>query len=249
MKFKEFIQPPDYKTFRKALAAVCEDRHLELKTIGAVGPRDLYAVTVNPKASRTVCFVAGVHGDEVAGPLAVLEFLGKAKIPNNLRVLALPLVNPIGFDEKTRNAGNVNINRQFGGKKPTHEAGLIYDFLSAEKIDFLHSLHEDDGADGFYLYYQDKAIKSHCEKILQVVSSSMPLESRKVIYEDPVEQKGLIFVEKTKAARHAESLECWMFRRGANYICTETPTNVAMEKRVDCHVAVMKYVIKWPLTQ
>jgi hypothetical protein len=71
----------------------------------------------------------------------------------------------------------------------------------------------------------------------------MPVESRKVIYDDPVEESGLIFVEKKKAARHAKSLEGWMFRRGVPYITVETPTKLALEKRVNCHVDVMKHVL------
>ena len=243
MKFEEFIRPCKSGPYYKRLADICDSHQYEFKDIGF----NLRAVIVNPKAKETLVIVAGIHGDEIAGPLALLEFFDRDKVLDEMRIVSIPLANVTGFNKKTREGrSRRNINRLFGDTQPSHEAGAICNFLSDIKADFFLSLHEDDTADGFSLYYQDESLKPMCLEILAIAKQHMPLDSRKNIHGDEVERRGLIFVTEKRAKKappHKNSLEGWMFRRGVKYICTETSAKLPLQKRVACQYDIVKWFV------
>ena len=59
-----------------------------VKTIGKAGKYNLYQAILNPKASKTTCFIGAVHGNEVFGPYAILKFLEESKISKNRIILS-----------------------------------------------------------------------------------------------------------------------------------------------------------------
>jgi hypothetical protein len=249
MRFRNFNTKSEkaYNDFNDKLVSVCGRRDFTLFTIGRIDSLDVYGVVINPKASKTICYTAGIHGNEIAGPFAVLNFLDEVIVPRNTKVLAIPLLNPHGFVQGTRLAGRVNLNRQFNkSDPPKREAGFLQKVMEQHSVQFLHSIHEDCGADGFYLYYQSQKIKQKCKKILEVAKEHIKIDTRSVIYGDKVESPGLIFVDEksAKIAKNAKSFEGWMFERGTDYICTEGPMNISAKKRVRCIATVMRFVIE-----
>jgi hypothetical protein len=92
-------------------------------------------------ASKTLLVLAGVHGDERAGILAVPQIL-EAWSSERVRLVVITPVNPVGAAMSKRvNASGHDINRDFI-RFATAEARLVRDVFERERPDFVISLHE-----------------------------------------------------------------------------------------------------------
>src|SRR5437016_4571941 len=71
-------------------------------------------VRQTPNATKRVYISAGIHGDEPAGPLAVLQLLQENRWPTHVDVWLCPCLNPTGFPLNSReNAHGLDLNRQY----------------------------------------------------------------------------------------------------------------------------------------
>lgn len=105
------------------------------------------------RAGRRLLILAGVHGNEHAGPLAIPAMLEHyAEHPEaveGVEIRALTPVNPVGAAERSRyNAHGFDINRDFI-RFETPEARLVRDTIERARPDFVLSLHEGPQADAF----------------------------------------------------------------------------------------------------
>lgn len=92
-------------------------------------------------AKKTVLVLAGVHGNEHAGLLAVPRMLEQWK-DEGVRLVVVTPVNPVGAAELSRyNAEGYDINRDFV-RFYTPEARLVREMYERERPDFVVSLHE-----------------------------------------------------------------------------------------------------------
>src|SRR5690242_11677898 len=67
---------------------------------------------------RRIYISAGIHGDEPAGPLAALKLLQENRWPDNVEIILLPCLNPIGFTLNRReNAEGIDLNRDYRNSK------------------------------------------------------------------------------------------------------------------------------------
>ncbi len=106
----------------------------------------------------TLYLSSGTHGDEPAGPLALLELLRSRYFSDRFNWLLFPVINPGGLLRKTReNPDGLDVNRDYRhGLTP--EARQHLAFLAREKFagrgDYALCLclHEDWESSGFYLY-------------------------------------------------------------------------------------------------
>ena len=246
MHFRSYIEHVEnkYAYFVEKLAAACKYSNAQLTTIGQASEYDIYSVCINPKADKCICFIGVVHGNETAGSHAILKYLEESKTPKNVRVLMYPVVNPIGFEHSTRTAtSRLNINRQFHKNELDYESKLLRNSLLREKIDFLHTFHEEQYA-GFYLYYGNKKNKTMCREIVKIAKEFFPIDKRKLIYGDKSES-GLVFVDMDdKKPQNKNSLEAWIAKQGINYICTEMPMDGEAEKKATCGKEIMEYIIR-----
>lgn len=105
-------------------------------------------------------FISGIHGDErdIIAPLHRILAEKTATDPrlfgSHLRVME---AHPKALQQGTRKAGDIDLNRQFGGKNyPDYpQAKLLADCLLEHKsVDTIFSFHEDLEEDRFYFYYQ-----------------------------------------------------------------------------------------------
>lgn len=96
---------------------------------------------------------AGIHGDEPAGPLAIMELLKSGGLGGERRWVLCPAVNPTGLALGTReSACGRDLNRDYlvrhSAEVRAHAA-----WLEARPVPELFlSLHEDWEASGFYFY-------------------------------------------------------------------------------------------------
>lgn len=115
--------------------------------------RTLLGAECGASNQRTITIAAGVHGDEPAGAFALLELAAAGELDADYAYRLWPCVNPSGFAGGTReNAEGIDVNRSFGKGGQTPEARAILTANRDRNFMLSIDLHEDDDADGFYVY-------------------------------------------------------------------------------------------------
>jgi protein MpaA len=96
---------------------------------------------------------AGIHGDEPAGPLALLDLMVGNFFTPDIDWTICPALNPTGLAAGTRdNAEGIDLNRDYL-KTRTLEVAAHHRWLALQpQPDLFLSLHEDWETRGFYLY-------------------------------------------------------------------------------------------------
>jgi hypothetical protein len=122
-----------------------EGPRFEVATLGSVTyrsrPHPILSVRSRAAAPRTLLVLAGVHGDERAGLLAVPAIL-EAWRAEDVRLVAITPVNPVGAARNARSNGDGrDINRDFV-RFDTAEARAVRGAFDRERPDFVVSLHE-----------------------------------------------------------------------------------------------------------
>lgn len=104
----------------------------------------ILSVASRGEADKTLLVLAGVHGNEHAGLLAVPEILSTFAEAGarGVRLVVVTPVNPVGAAELSRfNAEGYDINRDFA-RFTTPEARAVRDVFTRVRPDFVISLHE-----------------------------------------------------------------------------------------------------------
>jgi predicted deacylase len=121
--------------------------------------RLLNGATIAHVGSSGPCLaiIAGVHGDERSGPLALLEwvsFHNAPLIPPDRQVWLLPLLNDEGWDANRREWHGLDLNRSFLSQEtPPELVRPIMDEWRAQLPDMFLDLHEDSDNPGHpYLF-------------------------------------------------------------------------------------------------
>ncbi len=110
----------------------------------------ILSVRSRAAAPKTLLVLAGVHGDELAGLLAVPPIL-EAWRSERVRLVVITPVNPVGAAERSRfNASGHDINRDFM-RFATPEARVVRDVFERARPDFVISLHEGP-QDGTFMF-------------------------------------------------------------------------------------------------
>jgi hypothetical protein len=235
-----------YHDYLCHLKTCCVERGIELEEIGSVRRRPICKLVVNPRGrKRCLCFVAGLHGDEPAGPLGILDFLREANFSRfrGSRLIFIPVVNPTGFDQhRRRNWANLDLNRHFGDKALKGEPRIVWKALANEEIDGVFTLHEDPTIHRFYLYYCNPLRRDLCLALCRTASRWLPVYRGRILHGDPAEN-GLVYVPNTG---RGETIEDRMCRHGIEYITIETPASRSLPDRVKVQKQCIKLLIrKW----
>ncbi len=225
-----------YKEYVTELKKICVAKNIELKK-QKFGSYNFYHLVIG--SGPVMCIGAGIHGDELAGPLAVLKWL-KEYDSLSVRVLVLPILNPFGFDKNIRyNSRQQDINRKFCDPLVA-EAKSIYELIKSYNVSFFCSLHEWKGTDGFYMYASDKNEKYY--EIPKLTGFKL-FEHQKVNGE--VVDQGVIWhpIEGYHNIHNRCTLENKMYMDDVDYICTETPSYAKLEDRVLAQSNIINYLL------
>ncbi len=123
----------------------------EVACVGA--PRTLICAERGDHTLPSIAIAAGVHGDEPAGPWALLELVESGGLDPAFSYRLWPCTNPTGFDARTReSADGLDLNRTFGRGGQSPEAKAILTANRDRKFELSIDLHEDADATGFYCY-------------------------------------------------------------------------------------------------
>lgn len=146
---------PPYATLIAEWRALRVMRDVALREVACVGASRTLLVgeIVGPPGAPVVALSAGVHGDEPAGPWALLSIVRDGLLDGAFSYRIWPCTNPTGYALGTRaNAEGHDINRSFhrGGTTPESRAMIVSnrDRHFALSLD----LHEDFESAGYYAY-------------------------------------------------------------------------------------------------
>jgi hypothetical protein len=142
-----------YAEFEQRAKAL-RSREARVREIACVGaPRTLLCVELGQAEQPAIMISAGVHGDEPAGPAALLAMLEDDALDTRFAYRIYPCTNPTGMDAGTRaSIDGVDVNRTFGrgGGSPEAKAAIMSN--RDRKFELAIDLHEDCDAVGFYCY-------------------------------------------------------------------------------------------------
>jgi protein MpaA len=187
---------------------------------------------------------AGIHGDEAAGPLALLELMRDGFFSPDIQWSICPALNPTGLAAASReNADGVDLNRDYWARN-TREVAAHTAWLSSIPMPGLFiSLHEDWETEGFYMYEINLGNDhpERAERIFDAVKPWFPLQSGPDIDGHTPRRDGWIF-----HAAEADLPKSWpeaifMSKHGCPLSFTfETPSSAALASRVAAHSAAVR---------
>jgi hypothetical protein len=130
---------------------------------------------------------AGVHGDEIEGVHALLQFAALLErgpeLAKGYCLFLYPVCNPTGFEDRTRDSrAGRDLNREFWRGSSEPEVRLLQSELVAHSFDGIISLHTDDTSHGFYGYAHGATLtRSLIEPALQAAEQFLPRNDNQTI--------------------------------------------------------------------
>jgi predicted deacylase len=168
----------DIQAVLREIESVAVSRGWALEGMRDEAPRLIALKRLRPQAARRLYLSTGLHGDEPAGPLAVLELLRQDAWPADASLWLCPCLNPTGFPLNRReNVQGVDLNRDYLDSK-TAEIQAHTGWLKQQPpFDLGIGLHEDWESHGFYLYETSHGTQpSRAEKAITAVSAVCPID-------------------------------------------------------------------------
>lgn len=197
--------------------------------------------------SRTpkVYFSAGIHGDEISGPLALLEMLRREDFFAGFDVTLFPILNPDGLARRIReNIRGIDLNRDYRDPQSTEIQGHVEVLKTLPRFDAAMMLHEDFEGIGAYLYELNDALPPGLGgKIIAAMGQHVPIDMRPEIEEVPA--KGGVLSRKDLVLKHGriedrpewpEAIYLSVNHTQVSYT-TETPMPFPLEQRVQAQIA------------
>ena len=197
-----------------------------------------------PGPGPTVYLSAGIHGDEPAGPLALLELIREGAFGPEGHWILCPALNPTGLAAGTReNAEGEDLNRDYWARKNPGVASHVAWLQGCRVPDLFISLHEDWETSGFY-FYEINCSEDRPERarsILEAVAPWFGPEPSSLIDDHAVRELGWIY-----HVAEADMPESWpeaifLAKLGCPVSFTfETPSSAALPMRVAAHAAAVR---------
>lgn len=207
----------------------------------------LLAATKRTPAPRPRIYLsAGIHGDEPAGPLALLALLERGAFDERAVWFLCPLLNPAGFLRRSReNAEGLDLNRDYKAQKSAEIRAHARWLLRQPNFDLTICVHEDWESTGFYLYELNPANRqSLAETIIEEVEPLCPIDPAPVIDGRPVSERGIIRPVNDPLAREQwpEAIYLRAHHTQLSYTL-ETPSAFPLDQRVAAHAAAIAIAI------
>lgn len=252
-----------YTYFHRLFKAV-SDRGLCLMILGQTGKEFIYLVRglhQKRRKSPNILIAGGFHGEEIAGPHAILSFLENASdfYFINANLSFLPCVNPIGFLKGRRYARrgektNCGFCHPENGDKLSREGRILMnhrDLLVHASIGGFLSLHEDVDVDKFYIY-------DHKSKEGRPTDLAIHIRDLEALHFDPLPDGMPVNEENDPGAVVKDGIVCNlhdgsfedMLSHGKtkNIIVTETPAKgISLERRVEAGVAIIEEFLEFAI--
>lgn len=155
-------------------------------------------IIINNKSKINFLLIAGVHGDEIVGPMTILKALKEPKKNFNKKINyeIYPLLNPTGYDLNQRNNNDnrdLNCINKITLKSDNYtEIQALTNSLKNKKYNALISLHENLSKDKFYAYVFEKEANPLYREIISNTSEKVEILKSNKIYGAISDGNGLV---------------------------------------------------------
>lgn len=201
--------------------------------------------TATPQ-SPCIYISSGIHGDEPAGPLAVLRLLQDDQWPNNLDLYLCPCLSPTGFELNRReNKDGIDLNRDYRHFKSAEVKAHVSWLERQPGFALTLCLHEDWESHGFYVYELNPEQKpSLAEAIVTAVSNVSPIDLSPLI-EGREASGGIISPNLDPDSRPEWPEAFWLLQNKTRQSYTlEAPSDFTLGTRVNALVAGVNAAVK-----
>jgi hypothetical protein len=238
----------DYRHLVERWRAVARKAGVPLRKLGkADGFEHYYLRTPALEQAGGIYFSAGIHGDEPASTEALITWAEQqGRKLRKLPLLLLPCLNAWGLVRNVRmTSEGVDLNRAFHRTDlPVLEA--VKRVVAGHQFDAAVMLHEDYDGQGMYLYEVQRVQPYWGEDMLKAALPHLPTDPRQRI--DGRKALNGIHrrrVDKRRFERIGHPEAIWLHLEHSERTFTvETPSEFALERRVDAHVAVIEEVVR-----
>jgi len=192
----------------------------------------------NPQAATRIYISTGIHGDEPAGPLAVLRLLRENQWSANTEVFVCPCLNPAGFAQNRRENGQgIDLNRDYLHLQSLEVRAHVAWLEKQPPFDLCLCLHEDWESHGFYLYELNPDQKpSLAESIVGGVAPVCPVDPSEFI-EGRAASGGIIRPSVDPRSRPQWPEAFWLLTHKTRLSYTlEAPSDFPLQTRVNALV-------------
>jgi protein MpaA len=187
---------------------------------------------------------AGIHGDEPAGPLALLELMREGFFTADVDWAICPALNPSGLAAGSRdNADGVDLNRDYRVQLSIEASAHAAWLAAGPAPERFLSLHEDWEASGFYLYEINTGADNppRTRGIIAAVSPWFSPEAGPDIDGHTPREAGWIFHEAEADVPEGWPEAIYLAKLGCPLSFTfETPSHARLAARVDAHCAAVR---------
>lgn len=200
---------------------------------------------------KVVYVSAGMHGDEPAGMMALLEMMREGMFMEGVHWLICPVINPGGVARATRdNLDGMDLNRDYLKKESKEVAAHVAWLERVPVPDLFVSFHEDWETEGFYFYEINLGEDDvgRAEFLLGAVGEFFSAESGPEIDGHEVREDGWIYHGAEPDLPESWPEAIYLAHVGCALSFTfETPSKAELEKRVGAHVAGFRALLEWEL--
>jgi murein peptide amidase A len=235
-----------YLELQRRWKALRERRTVRLREVACGKPGAALLCIEIGEGRPTIALAAGVHGDEPAGPWALLELVEARALDVRCAYRIWPCLNPAGLIARTReNDKGIDVNRTFGGDGASPEARAVLAYDRDRRFALSLDLHEDSDAQGFYCYEYGGADIGR-RAIAALDALGFPIDPLDVTFSlaGPLDdahckrERGRVAANDVEEAAILGGLSYSLAiaRSGARYALTfETPTTASWESRIAMH--------------
>jgi len=221
-------------------------RHLS-PTTTSVRPWLLRSASAGPGAPR-LYLSSGIHGDEISGPLALLEMLRQPDFFAAFDATIFPMLNPDGLAKNVReNADGIDLNRDYRNSKSAEILGHIEALQTLDRFDASMMLHEDFEGIGAYLFeLNDELSPTLGKEIIAAMGRHVPIDTRPEIDTFPAHDGVLSRKDIVALRGPIEERPDWpeaiylSLRHTKVAYTTETPKPFPLAQRVAAQIAAVR---------
>lgn len=197
----------------------------------------------NSQTAPRVYISTGMHGDEPAGPLAILDLLETEALTEDIDWTIFPMMNPVGLRLNQReNHHGVDLNRDYKQPQSKEIAAHMEYIQGVAPWDLSLIVHEDWESKGFYLYdLPTELTHGWAPKIIDAVSEICPIDRSDEIDEMPA-RDGIIrpkfdnrVIDPKLKGKLPETLFLILNQRTQGTFTFETPSSFDLATRILAH--------------
>jgi murein peptide amidase A len=218
----------------------------------ASGPRPwLQRIALGGRGAPKIYLSAGIHGDEISGPLALLGMLRQPQFFAQFDATIFPILNPDGLAKNVReNAAGIDLNRDYRNPKSAEIASHIEALQTQGHFDAAMMLHEDFEGIGAYLFeLNDELSPTLGREIIAAMGRHVPIDTRPEIDEFParggvLSRKDIVAIRGPIEERPEwpEAIYLSINHTRVSYT-TETPKPFPIEQRVQAQIAAVQTLL------